>query len=64
MAKKYIVVQEPLAIVKENGKMVRGIVFRPDQADERFPTVIFSHGFDSNYHELIHHGSNSHLERQ
>ena len=56
MDKKYSVVQEPLAIVKDNGKMVRGIIFRPDQAEAKFPTVIFSHGFGSNYHELIHHG--------
>ena len=57
MEKKFGVIEEPLAIVKDNGKMVRGVIFRPDQADEKFPTVIFSHGFGSNYHELIHHGS-------
>ena len=57
MEKKFGVIEEPLAIVKDNGKMVRGVIFRPDQAGEKFPTVIFSHGFGSNYHEIIHHGS-------
>ena len=57
MEKKYSVLQEPLAILKDNGKMVRGVIFRPDAPGESFPAVIFSHGFGSNYHELMHHGS-------
>ena len=57
MEKTYGVIQEPLAIVKDNGKMIRGLIFRPDEPDEKFPTVIFSHGFGSNYRELMHHGS-------
>lgn len=49
------IIKENLEISKENGLVIRGLVYRPD-ADGAFPTVIFSHGFNSNYRELMHHG--------
>ena len=35
---------------------IRGLIYRPD-AEGKFPIAIFSHGFGSNYRELMHHGS-------
>ena len=52
---KFDVITEDLEVVKEDGLVVRGLIYRPD-AEGEFPTVIFSHGFGSNYHELMHHG--------
>ena len=51
------VIKETLEVVKDNGKMIRGMIFRPEAEDKKYPAVIFSHGFGSNYNELIHHGS-------
>ena len=56
MEKEYGVIKETLEVCKENGQLVRGVIFRPDGGDEKFPAVIFSHGFGSCYAELIHHG--------
>lgn len=51
-----MIIQETFTVKKDNGKTLRGILFRPDQQDRPCPTVIFSHGFGSNYRELMHHG--------
>ncbi len=53
---EYKVITQPLEIKKENGMTIRGLIYRPD-ADGEFPAAIFSHGFGSNYHELMHHGN-------
>ena len=53
---KYSVITEKLEITKENGKVIRGLIFRPGK-DGAFPTAIFSHGFGSNYKQLMHHGN-------
>ncbi|WP_051688671.1 alpha/beta hydrolase family protein [Butyrivibrio sp. AE2032] len=57
MEKKYGATQETLEVVKDNGKMIRGVIVRPDGDGEKYPAAIFSHGFGSNYSELIHHGT-------
>ncbi len=51
----YEAVSEKLEVKKEDGNVIRGLIVRPD-AEGPFPTLIFSHGFGSNYHELMHHG--------
>lgn len=56
MEKKYSVIKDFFEAVRKDGKVIRGMIFRPDQEGESFPAVIFSHGFGSNYSELIHHG--------
>ncbi|MBR6173475.1 MAG: alpha/beta hydrolase [Eubacterium sp.] len=48
---------DELNCTKKNGYRIRGNVYRPDTDEEKkYPTVIFSHGFGSNYRELQHHG--------
>ena len=54
---KHKVIQETLEVVKDNGRMIRGIVVRPEDENGKYPTVIFSHGFGSNYSQLKHHGA-------
>ena len=54
--KTYKVIKDELEVKKENGQVIRGLIYRPD-AEGSFPTVIFSHGFGSNYRELMHHGN-------
>ena len=51
----YVVIKEELEVKKETGHVIRGIIFRPD-GEGVFPTTIFSHGFGSNFRELMHHG--------
>lgn len=55
-SKKYGVSTEKLEVVKENGKVIRGLIYKPD-IEGSFPTVIFSHGFGGNYRFLMHHGN-------
>lgn len=55
MAEKYSVIEENFEVKKSDGKVIRGVIFRPD-SDGKFKTVIFSHGFNSNYHNLMGHG--------
>ena len=52
----YAVITDKLEVTKENGQVIRGLIYRPD-AEGSFPTAIFSHGFGSNYRELMHYGS-------
>lgn len=54
--KKYSVIQEQLEVKKEGGYVIRGLVFRPD-AEGKYPTAIFSHGFNGNFRQLMHHGN-------
>ena len=53
--KNYQVNTEVLEVYKENGNVIRGLIYRPD-AEGRFPVAIFSHGFGANYQLLKHHG--------
>ncbi|SFC48567.1 alpha/beta hydrolase family protein [Butyrivibrio sp. YAB3001] len=53
--KLYEAVTEKLDVLHESGRMIRGLIYRP-KAEGQFPVVIFSHGFGSNYHALMHHG--------
>jgi pimeloyl-ACP methyl ester carboxylesterase len=57
MGDKFTVIKETLEVVKNNGKTIRGLIFRPDTTEEKYPVAIFAHGFGSNYHELMHHGA-------
>lgn len=43
-----------LSFEKSDGKVIRGKLYYPQDKD-RFPLVIFSHGFGSSYAELEHH---------
>jgi pimeloyl-ACP methyl ester carboxylesterase len=54
--KRYQVKTEVLEVVKENGQIIRGLIYRPE-AENKFPVAIFSHGFGANYHQLMHHGN-------
>ncbi|MBP3279409.1 MAG: alpha/beta hydrolase, partial [Butyrivibrio sp.] len=54
--KTYTSIKEELEVTKENGRVIRGVIYRPD-GEGSFPTVIFAHGFGSNYRELMHHGA-------
>ncbi len=47
---------EEITFEKKNGQKIAAKVYRPDGDEKRYPTVIFSHGFGSNYRELQHHG--------
>ena len=57
MTKVMPVIREEWKIKKQNGQVIRGITCRPDRDKEIFPLVIFSHGFNGCYEELIHHGT-------
>ncbi len=57
MGDKFTVIKETLEVVKNNGKTIRGLIFRPDTTEGKYPVAIFAHGFGSNYHELMHHGA-------
>ena len=52
----YKTIKETFEVIKPDGKVIRGIIFRPDFEGGIFPAVIFSHGFGGNYRELQHHG--------
>ncbi|MDE7353872.1 MAG: alpha/beta fold hydrolase [Acetatifactor sp.] len=44
-----------VAFKKKNGNVIRGRMYLPAEGGKR-PVVIFSHGFGSNFRELMHHG--------
>ena len=54
--KKHQVKTEVLEVAKENGQVIRGVIYRPDE-EGKFPVTIFSHGFGANYKQLMHHGN-------
>ena len=54
---EYDIISQPFKLKKKDDSMISGRVFRPDDDSNAFPAVIFSHGFGSNYRELMHHGS-------
>ncbi len=49
-----------MTFCKKSGKKIRGMLFLPEETDRgmagKLPLVIFSHGFGSNFRELMHHG--------
>lgn len=45
-----------MSFIKENGMKIRGRMYLPETGEGKLPLVIFSHGFGSNYRELMHHG--------
>jgi len=45
---------EKVTFIKDNGQKIVGEVYRPDNV-KKYPTVIISHGFGSNYREFVHH---------
>jgi pimeloyl-ACP methyl ester carboxylesterase len=45
-----------ITFIKKDGKKIEGRIYLPERAGQRFPIVIFCHGFGSNYRELMHHG--------
>ena len=47
--------RDNLVFVKENGKVIRGYIYKPDTKEEKYPTVIFSHGFGSSCQFFLHH---------
>lgn len=57
MKMEYDIVSLPFKLRKQDGTLISGRVFRPDDDNSTFPAVIFSHGFGSCYRELMHHGS-------
>lgn len=48
--------REEMTFVKKDGKTIRGCIYLPERTVQRFPLVIFCHGFGSNFRELMHHG--------
>ena len=47
--------EKDVAFKKKNGNVIRGRMYLPAEGGKR-PVVIFSHGFGSNFRELMHHG--------
>ena len=45
---------EKLAFQKKNGQKIAGKAYFAG-VDKKYPTVIFAHGFGSNYRDLEHH---------
>ena len=47
---------EEFDITNNRGQTIKGKICIPDKDADRYPAVIFAHGFASNYRELFHHG--------
>lgn len=45
-----------ITFTKKDGSVIRGRIYLPEKRGQKLPTVIFCHGFGSNYRELEHHG--------
>ena len=45
-----------ITFAKDDGGVIRGRIYLPEKRGQKLPTVIFCHGFGSNYRELMHHG--------
>lgn len=48
--------REEITFVRKDGKSIRGCIYLPEKTAQKFPVVIFCHGFGSNFRELMHHG--------
>ena len=53
---EFEVIKESFEVTNKIGNVIRGVIYRPDAENRTFPTVIFSHGFGSNYRLLESHG--------
>lgn len=49
-------IKQEFYFTKKNGNKIAVCAFIPEDGTSRYPTVLFSHGFGSNYRELMHHG--------
>ncbi len=47
---------QDMTFLREDGRRIQGRLYLPDYLTDRLPLVIFSHGFGSNFRELMHHG--------
>lgn len=45
-----------ITIHKDNGQTICGRIYSPDGEQTSYPTVIFAHGFGSNYRDIEHYG--------
>ena len=50
-------VEEKFTIKNSDGKKIAGKIFAPQIDGKKYPTVIISHGFNSCYADLEHHGA-------
>lgn len=55
-------IRKELEFIKENGQKIAALAFVPNvmsdaKVDIKYPTVIFSHGYNGNYKLLEHHGA-------
>lgn len=48
---------EEIFFTKKNGMKIAGKLFLPETAEEKYPVVIFSHGFNSQYRYLEKHAA-------
>ena len=48
--------KQEMTFIKKNGMKIQGLMYLPEKRGEKLPAVIFSHGFGSNFRELMHHG--------
>ena len=49
--------EHELTIEKINGQKIVGKIFIPEKGLQKYPAVIFSHGFNENYRQLEHHAA-------
>lgn len=50
---------QEMTFTKQNGRKIQGRMYlpgKPEEQAEKWPVVIFSHGFGGHYRELVHHG--------
>lgn len=47
---------QEMAIRGQDGRKIQGRMYLPKEREGNLPTVIFCHGFGSNFRELMHHG--------
>ena len=50
-------IEHELTIEKINGQKIVGKIFIPEKGLQKYPAVIFSHGFNDNYRQLEHHAA-------
>ena len=50
-------IEHELTIEKINGQKIVGKIFIPEKGLQKYPAVIFSHGFNENYRQLEHHAA-------
>lgn len=48
-------IQKEFVFQKKNGQKIAAMAYLAGN-ERKYPTVIFAHGFNSNYRDLQHHG--------